>query len=54
MNTVQNGKGSRARNNWGKAWYAGYDAVDWHHGKPVAKKSENPSTTNPKHGAAPR
>jgi hypothetical protein len=29
MNTVQNGKGDRPRNNWGADWYAGYDAIDW-------------------------
>jgi len=29
MNTVQNGKGDRPRNNWSPNWYAGYDAVDW-------------------------
>jgi hypothetical protein len=27
MNTVQNGKGDRPRNNWGPNWYAGYDAI---------------------------
>ena len=53
MYTVQNGKGSRARNNWGKAWYAGYDAVDWRE-KPDAEKSKKPSTTDPKHGATQR
>lgn len=29
MNTVQNGKGDRPRNNWGENWYSGYDAIDW-------------------------
>jgi hypothetical protein len=29
MNTVQNGKGDRPRNNWGPTWYSGYAAVDW-------------------------
>jgi hypothetical protein len=29
MNTVQNGKGDRPRNNWSANWYARYDAVDW-------------------------
>ena len=29
MNSVQNGKGDRPRNNWGPNWYAKYDAVDW-------------------------
>lgn len=24
-----NGKGSRARNNHGRAWRVGYDAIDW-------------------------
>lgn len=31
MNTVQNGKGDRPRNNWGRKWYAGYVAINWHH-----------------------
>jgi len=29
MNTVQNGKGDRARNNWGEGWYAGFAAIHW-------------------------
>jgi hypothetical protein len=29
MNAGQNGKGDRSRNNWGKKWYSGYDAIDW-------------------------
>jgi len=29
MNTVQNGKGDRPRNNWGPNWYERYDAVNW-------------------------
>jgi len=31
MNTVQNGKGDTARNNWGQKWYSGYDKINWHH-----------------------
>ena len=30
MNTVQNGKGDRPRNNWGLKWYSGYEAINWH------------------------
>ena len=29
MNTVQNGKGDRPRNNFGSRWYSGYAAIDW-------------------------
>jgi hypothetical protein len=29
MKAGQNGKGDRSRNNWGKKWYSGYDAIDW-------------------------
>jgi hypothetical protein len=36
MNTVQNGKGDRSRNNWGSKWYAGYAGVNWHHSKASA------------------
>jgi hypothetical protein len=34
MNTVQNGKGDRARNNWGSEWYGGYEAINWHRPSP--------------------
>ncbi|HVM46481.1 MAG TPA: hypothetical protein VMU04_00570 [Candidatus Acidoferrum sp.] len=42
MNTVQNGKGDRARNNWGAKWYLGYEAIDWHR-----QKGEPPRTPAP-------
>jgi hypothetical protein len=29
MNSGQNGKGDRPRNNWGLNWYSGYDAINW-------------------------
>jgi alkylhydroperoxidase family enzyme len=29
MNTVQNGKGDRSRNNWGPDWYSNYAAIQW-------------------------
>jgi hypothetical protein len=31
MNTVQNGKGERPRNNWGPKWHAGHGAIHWRH-----------------------
>ena len=50
MNTVQNGKGDRPRNNWGSDWYAGYDAMDFrkkssctiHPNKQVRPQRANP------------
>jgi hypothetical protein len=33
MNTVQNGKGDRPRNNWGPQWYSGYASIAWRHDK---------------------
>jgi hypothetical protein len=33
MNTDQNGKGSKPRNNWGKNWDARWDAIDWRRDK---------------------
>jgi hypothetical protein len=42
MNTVQNGKGDRPRNNWSANWYTRYDAVDWrrHPIKPESQAHE--------------
>ena len=38
MNTVQNGKGDRPRNNWSPDWRAKYDAIDWHR-QPIQQES---------------
>ena len=47
MNTIQNGKGDRARNNWGREWYDGYDAIDWRRN---ARKTENAPHRNRSEG----
>jgi len=44
MNTVQNGKGDRPRNNWGPQWYAGYTAINWH---PQAAETGDDQGTEP-------
>ena len=41
MNTVQNGKGDRARNNWSRNWRVGYDAIDWNR-EPFLQESPAP------------
>jgi hypothetical protein len=33
MNTVQNGKGSKPRNNSSHAWYVNWDAINWYRNK---------------------
>jgi hypothetical protein len=43
MNTIQNGKGSRPRNNWGKAWTEGFEAIDWHWNKETKKGDKRKS-----------
>lgn len=30
MNTVQNGKGDRPRNNSSPQWYENYESINWH------------------------
>ena len=42
MNTVQNGKGSKPRNNWGKNWDARWDAIDWRRDKAGASRAALP------------
>jgi hypothetical protein len=49
MNTVQNGKGDRPRNNWGTDWYAGYNAINWpreqsNQESPTYREGENPKS----------
>ena len=40
MNSVQNGKGDRPRNNWGPNWYERYDAVNWCR-RPIKQESHD-------------
>ena len=61
MNTVNNGKGDRPRNNWSTGWYEGYDTIDWHRKKqqptPATgqrfRRAEDAGESNPRQPAWP-
>src|ERR1039458_1455516 len=54
MNTVQNGNGSKPRNNWGKNWDARWDAIDWQRDKAGGKRSGSANQTKQDNGTNQR